>query len=93
LGDTSQPKSAEEAARDYLENVMSQEVSATGDATKRAGVGRKLVVVVEISSTASRAKAKYFSAKRIGHTGESLRACSLLLTENGRTSEADRNGN
>jgi excinuclease ABC subunit C len=36
FGDTSQPKSAEEAARDYLENVMSQEVSALGDTRQSA---------------------------------------------------------
>lgn len=36
FGDTSEPKSAEETARDYLESVMSQEVSAQGNSRQSA---------------------------------------------------------
>ncbi len=36
FGDTSEPKSAEEAARDYLESVMDQEVNAPGNTRQSA---------------------------------------------------------
>ncbi len=36
FGDTSEPKSAEESAREYLESVMQQEISAKGNPRQSA---------------------------------------------------------
>jgi excinuclease ABC subunit C len=79
FGDTSEPKSAEETAREYLEGVMKQEVSARGNARQSAQ---------ELSEHLWLLSRWYYSQPREGEIffrdkdwpyRRILRACSRLL--------------
>ncbi len=79
FGDTSEPKSAEEAARDYLEGVMKQESSAQGNTRQSAqDLSEHLWLVSRWFYSQPREGEIFFREKDWPYR-RILRACSRLL--------------
>jgi excinuclease ABC subunit C len=79
FGDTSEPKSAEEAARDYLEGVMSQDVSARGNARQSAQELSEHLWLLSRWFYSQPREGEIFSREKDWPYRRILRACSRLL--------------
>lgn len=79
FGDTSEPKSAEEAARDYLEGVMSQEASARGNPRQSAQELSEHLWLLSRWFYSQPREGEIFFREKDWPYRRILRACSRLL--------------
>lgn len=79
FGDTSEPKSAEEAARDYLEGVMKQEVSAKGNTRQSAQELAESLWLLSRWYYSQPREGEIFFREKDWPYRRILRACSRLL--------------
>ena len=79
FGDTGEPKSAEEAARDYLESVMTQEVSARGNTQQSAQELSEHLWLLSRWFYSQPREGEIFFREKDWPYRRILRACSRLL--------------
>jgi excinuclease ABC subunit C len=79
FGDTSEPKSAEEAARDYLEGVMREEVSAKGNTRQSAQELAESLWLLSRWYYSQPREGEIFFREKDWPYRRILRACSRLL--------------
>ena len=91
FGDTSEPKSAEEAARDYLERVMNQEVSAPGNIRQSAQEMAEHLWLLSRWFYSQPREGEIFFREKDWPYRRILRACSRLLSP--KTEEPAKTGN